>query len=182
MLTCGGVSRVRRRAVMSTGMPAMLPEFPHDKLGLVEAAAAFSPGMERHGAKGIDRIRVSFQICGEKTRDIWHSDSHVAIFEIVDYTAGAAMELVGRSHAVEGRGAPSAPVAELRNARAGAEEAVRTLEGRQVELAVGAQIAALALADNAILRQYEVQQRSSRSPQHGIAEFTPILPILSIEG
>ena len=144
-----------------------MPEFARDKLGLVEAAAALTPFVERHGAKGIDRIRVALQICGEKACDVGHSNSYPAIFEVVDDTSGAAIELVGRSHTIECRGAAPARITELRNARAGAEVAVRTPERRQVELAVDAEVAALTLADYAILRQYDVQKREGCSLQMG---------------
>ena len=127
-------------------------EFARDKLGLVEAATAFSPWMERHWTKGIYGIRVALQICGEKARDVRHGDSHIAVLEVVDDAAGAAMELVGCSHAVECGCKAPARIAELRDARGGAEEAIRTLERWQVGFAIGTEITALALADYAILR------------------------------
>ena len=130
-----------------------LPEFASDKLGLVEAAAALSPGMERHGAEGIDRIWVALQIFGEQARNVRRGDAYAAVLEVVNDAAGAATKLVGRSHTVECGCSAPARIAELWNARAGAEEAIRTVERRHVELTVGAEVATLALADYAILRQ-----------------------------
>ena len=62
--------------------------------------------------------------------------------------------LVGRSHAVECGGAAAAGIAELGNTRAGTEVAIGPLQRRQVGFAVSAEVAALALADHAVLWKY----------------------------
>ena len=64
--------------------------------------------MKRNRAVGVDRIRIAFQVSGEEAGDIRYGDSHIAVLEVVDDAAGAVTELVGRSHAVERRGAAPA--------------------------------------------------------------------------
>ena len=123
--------------------------------------------MKRNGTVGVDGVGVAFQVGSEQTCDVWDGDSHIAVLEVVNDLAGAAQELVGRADAVECGCYAAARFAELRNSRTGAEDAIGPLQGWQVGFAVRAEIAALAPADHAVLRKYEVKQREGCSLQMG---------------
>lgn len=130
---------------------------------MVEAATAFTARVQRHGAICVNRVGVESQVFSEQTGDARRRDANMAVLEVVNDLTHSSPKLIGRSHAVEFGRAESALPANLRNARACADNAVRSLQRRQAALAIFADVISLTLADYAVFRKQQIQKREGCS-------------------